>query len=160
MVVSLERLLARAAASRPARVWFSVVSCRSRRRRSVFPAVQRLALLPRPWQDDDYPTWESLEYVACEVGDQRADIDEDVRDVMAEERAVTLRTDPNPDDLDWPDLTPKRWPCVTPPMGTVQRARHRIGALHVSASVGERALDLAEMRACPRAEVTKRCRRS
>jgi len=72
---------------------------------ATVPAVQRLASLPRPWRDDEYPTWESLEYVACQVGDQRADIDGDIRDVVAEERAVTLRTDPNPDDVDWARLT-------------------------------------------------------
>jgi hypothetical protein len=71
---------------------------------ATLPAVQRLASLPRPWKDDDYPGWESLEYLACEVGDQRADIDGDIRDVVAEERRVTLRTDPNPDDLDWARL--------------------------------------------------------
>jgi hypothetical protein len=64
------------------------------------PAVQRLASLLRPWPDDDYPTWESLEYVACMVGDQRADIDGDIRDVVAEERGMTLRMDPDPDDVD------------------------------------------------------------
>lgn len=68
---------------------------------ATVPAVQRLASLPRLWQDDDYPTWESLEYVACEVGDQRADIDGDIRDVVAEERAVTLRPDPSPNDVGW-----------------------------------------------------------
>ncbi|MEV6635831.1 DUF4240 domain-containing protein [Actinoplanes sp. NPDC051470] len=71
---------------------------------ATVPAVQRLASLPRPWQDDDHPTWESLEYVACEVGDQRADIDGDIRDVVTAERAVTLRTDPNPHDGDWARL--------------------------------------------------------
>ena len=71
---------------------------------ATVPAVQRLASLPRPWQDDDYPAWESLEFVACEVGDQRADIDGDIRDVVTEERAVTLRTDPNPNDVDWARL--------------------------------------------------------
>jgi hypothetical protein len=65
------------------------------------PAVQRLAALPRPWSDDDFPAWESLEYVACEVGDQRADIDGDIRDVVTEERAVTLRSDPSPNDVAW-----------------------------------------------------------
>jgi len=71
---------------------------------ATLPAVQRLASLPRPWKDDDFPAWESLEYVACEVGDQRADIDGDIRDVVTEERRVTLRTDPSPDDLGWARL--------------------------------------------------------
>lgn len=65
------------------------------------PEVRRLAALPRPWQDDDYPDWESLEYVACAIGEQRADIDGDVRDVLTEERGVCIRMDPNPDDAEW-----------------------------------------------------------
>jgi hypothetical protein len=71
---------------------------------ATVPAVQRLASLPRPWPDDDYPMWESLEYVACEVGDQRADIDGDIREVVEEERAVTLRMDPHPNDVGWARL--------------------------------------------------------
>jgi Protein of unknown function (DUF4240) len=39
------------------------------------PEVVRLAPLPQPWRDEDYPHWESLEYVACIVGDHRPDID-------------------------------------------------------------------------------------
>ncbi len=63
--------------------------------------VRRLASLPRPWQDADHPDWESLEYVACEIGEQRTDIDGDIRDVVSYERGVRLRMDPNPDDADW-----------------------------------------------------------
>lgn len=43
--------------------------------------------------------------MACEVGDQRADIDGNIRDVVAEERALTLRMDPNPNDVDWARLS-------------------------------------------------------
>ncbi len=70
-------------------------------RLATVPAVRRLAFLPRPWQDDDYPMWESLEYVACAIGEQRADIDGDIRDVLTEERGVRVRMDPNPDDAEW-----------------------------------------------------------
>ncbi|HEY0699994.1 MAG TPA: DUF4240 domain-containing protein [Micromonospora sp.] len=68
---------------------------------ATVPEVRRLASLPTPWQDDDYPDWESLEYVACEIGEQRVDLDGDVRDVLAEERGVRVRMDPNPDDIEW-----------------------------------------------------------
>jgi len=73
---------------------------------AAVPAVQRLASLPRPWQDQDYPLWESLEYVACEIGEQRADIDGDIRDVLTEERGFHPRMDPNPDDVEWRRLNP------------------------------------------------------
>lgn len=69
------------------------------------PEVGRLASLPRPWQNEDYPDWESLEYVAVAVGQQRADIGGDIRDVLTEERGVRVRSDPNPDDLEWFRLT-------------------------------------------------------
>ncbi|GAA2388963.1 DUF4240 domain-containing protein [Dactylosporangium salmoneum] len=69
------------------------------------PEVVRLASLPQPWRDEDYPDWESLEYVACMVGDQRPDIDGDIRDVVTEERHVRLRMDPNPDDSRWARLS-------------------------------------------------------
>jgi hypothetical protein len=68
---------------------------------ATVPQVRRLATLPRPWRDDDYPDWESLEYVACMVGDGRPDIAGDVRDVVGEERGIRLRMDPNPDDVEW-----------------------------------------------------------
>jgi hypothetical protein len=72
---------------------------------AAVPEVCRLAALPQSsWQDDDFPEWESLEYVACKVGDERDDIDGDVRDVVAEERGVRLRSDPNPDDVEWARL--------------------------------------------------------
>jgi len=63
--------------------------------------VRRLAHLPRPWSDDDYPDWQSLEYVACVIGEQRPDINGDIRDVLAEERGVHVRMDPNPFDDEW-----------------------------------------------------------
>ncbi|GAB2621626.1 hypothetical protein Aab01nite_77510 [Paractinoplanes abujensis] len=66
------------------------------------PAVRRLAGLPRPWADDDYPMWESLEYVAVAVGEQRTDIGADVREVGG----FFARQDPNPDDVDWARLSP------------------------------------------------------
>jgi hypothetical protein len=66
---------------------------------ALTPEVRRLATLPRPWQDDDFPEWESLEYVACEIGDRRPDIDGDIRDVVSDERGIPLRMDPNPDDV-------------------------------------------------------------
>ncbi|MEV6602441.1 DUF4240 domain-containing protein [Actinoplanes sp. NPDC051346] len=66
---------------------------------ALLSAVRRLAALPRPWQDNDFPDWESLEYVACEIGEQRPDIDGDVRDVLSDERGIRLRMDPNPDDI-------------------------------------------------------------
>ncbi|WP_433040710.1 DUF4240 domain-containing protein [Dactylosporangium sp. CS-033363] len=69
------------------------------------PEVVRLAAVPHPWDDEDYPEWESLEYVACQVGDGRADIDGDIRDVVAEERHVRLRMDPDPDDAEWAGLS-------------------------------------------------------
>jgi len=65
------------------------------------PEVRRLARLPRPWADEDSPEWESLEYVAVDVGDQRDDIDGDIRDVVSTERGVQLRMDPDPADLEW-----------------------------------------------------------
>jgi hypothetical protein len=72
---------------------------------ALTPEVQALASRPRPWPDDDYPTWESLEYVAVEVGYGRADIEGDIRDVVSDERDVRLRMDPNPDDAEWRRLT-------------------------------------------------------
>jgi hypothetical protein len=64
--------------------------------------------------NDDYPLWESLEYVACEIGEQRADIEGDIRDVLADERGVGVRMDPNPDDVEWARLDsaelPSRYP--------------------------------------------------
>lgn len=69
------------------------------------PEVIRLASLPQPWQNEDYPDWESLEYVACEIGELRPDIDGDIRDVVTEERHVRLRMDPNPDDAQWARLS-------------------------------------------------------
>jgi Protein of unknown function (DUF4240) len=66
--------------------------------------VRRLAALPRPWPEADYPDWESLEYVACEVGEGRSDIDGDIRDVVVEERGIRFRSDPNPDDVQWLSL--------------------------------------------------------
>ena len=71
---------------------------------AAVPEVQRLATLPRPWPDDEYPEWDSLEFIACEIGDQRTDIDGDIRDVVTDERGVHLRMDPNPDDLQWCQL--------------------------------------------------------
>jgi hypothetical protein len=68
---------------------------------ATVPEVHRLAILPKPWRDDDYPDWESLEYVACQVGEERPDIAGDVRDVVNEERGIRLRMDPNPDDVEW-----------------------------------------------------------
>jgi hypothetical protein len=66
------------------------------------PEVRRLAGVPQSaWQDEDWPNWEDLEYVACMIGDDRDDIDGDIRDVVADERGVTLRSDPNPDDAEW-----------------------------------------------------------
>ncbi|MFK3979056.1 DUF4240 domain-containing protein [Micromonospora sp. NPDC050397] len=65
------------------------------------PEVRRIAALPRPWPDDDYPSWESLEYVAWEIGNQRDDIDGDIRDVLTDERGVRPRMDPGPDDIEW-----------------------------------------------------------
>jgi hypothetical protein len=41
---------------------------------ATVPLLQRLATLPKPWQDDDYPRWESLEDVACIVGERRPDV--------------------------------------------------------------------------------------
>src|SRR5690349_10589692 len=69
------------------------------------PEVRRLGSLPRPWQDEDFPEWESLEYVACTVGEHRADVDGDIRYVLTEERNVRLRMDPNPDDVAWTRLS-------------------------------------------------------
>jgi hypothetical protein len=83
------------------------------------PEVRRLAALPRPWSDDDWPDWESLEYLACELGDQRADIDGDIRDVVGDERGVRLRTDPNPDDVE----------SLVHGAGPVSRAYPRLWAL-------------------------------
>ncbi len=81
---------------------------------AAVPEVGRLAALPRPWRDDDYPQWESLEYVACAVGEQRADIDGDIRDVVTQERRGHLRMDPNPDDAEWgalnTDTVARRYP--------------------------------------------------
>ncbi|MBM2614597.1 DUF4240 domain-containing protein [Actinoplanes sp. LDG1-06] len=68
------------------------------------PEVRRLAALPRPWADEDYPMWESLEYVAVGVGEQRPDIGGDVRDLLTEERAFYPRMDPDPDDTEWLNL--------------------------------------------------------
>lgn len=73
---------------------------------AAVPEVRRLAALPRPWPDDAYPDWESLEYVACEIGEQRADFDGDIRDVLSDERGIRLRMDPNPDDTPIPHLSP------------------------------------------------------
>jgi hypothetical protein len=39
---------------------------------AAVPEVGRLAALRRPLPDDEYPEWESLEYRACKIGDQRA----------------------------------------------------------------------------------------
>ncbi|SBT40772.1 DUF4240 domain-containing protein [Micromonospora auratinigra] len=72
---------------------------------ATVPRVRRLASLPTPWCDDDYPDWESLEYVACTVGDDRGDIAGDVRDVVSEERGVRLRFDPDPEDVEWRRLS-------------------------------------------------------
>jgi hypothetical protein len=71
---------------------------------AAVPEVQRLAALPRPWSDDDFPMWESLEYIACDIGERRADIDGDIRDVLTEERGVRVRMDPNPYDTQWARL--------------------------------------------------------
>lgn len=73
---------------------------------AAVPEVRRLAALPRPWPDDDLPDWESLEYVACEIGDQRTDIDGDIRDVLTEERWIDVRMDPHPVDAEWAELDP------------------------------------------------------
>lgn len=80
------------------------------------PEVRRLADLPRPWDDEDFPEWESLEYVAVDVGDQRNDIDGDIRDVVSGERGVHLRRDPDPANLEWriddaelPQRYPRLW---------------------------------------------------
>jgi hypothetical protein len=73
--------------------------------------VRRLATLPRPWQDDDFPDWESLEYVACEIGEQRPDIDGDIRDVLSDERNILLRMNPSPNDNPLtPVAVPGRYP--------------------------------------------------
>jgi hypothetical protein len=68
---------------------------------AAVPEVRTMASTPRPWQNDDYPDWESLEYVACTVGEHRLDIDGDIRDVVTRERGVRLRSDPNPNDTEW-----------------------------------------------------------
>jgi hypothetical protein len=60
------------------------------------PEVRRLASLPRPWQDEDFPEWESLEYVACAVGERRPDIDGDIRDVVTEEAQRPATHGPQP----------------------------------------------------------------
>jgi hypothetical protein len=77
---------------------------------ATVPAVQRLASLPQPWEDDDYPTSESLEYVACEVGDQPANIDGHIRDVVTEERGVTC-SHPKPNDVDHARLAAESVAC-------------------------------------------------
>lgn len=94
------------------------------------PEVHRLASLPKPWQDDDYPDWESLEYVACEVSEARSDIAGDVRDVVSEERGVQLRFDPNPDDVEWLHLD----------SAEVARRYPRLWALFSEGRTGELAL--------------------
>lgn len=70
------------------------------------PEVRRLAGLAEVTRNEDLPDWETLEYVASHVGDERTDIDldGDVREVVSDERGVRLRYDPNPDDLEWADL--------------------------------------------------------
>ncbi|MET3425292.1 hypothetical protein BJ973_004504 [Actinoplanes tereljensis] len=83
------------------------------------PAIQSLASIPQPWPDDDYPTWESLEYVACEVGEQRPDIDGDIRDVVTDERHVTLRSDPSPTDVEWARLNPEELALRYPRLWTL-----------------------------------------
>ncbi|SNS64211.1 Protein of unknown function [Asanoa hainanensis] len=81
---------------------------------AAHPAVQRLAALPQPWADDDYPEWETLEYVAVNVGNERPDVDGDVRDVLTEERGIHLRFDPHPVDVEWrqPDMA-RAYPRMT-----------------------------------------------
>ena len=71
---------------------------------ATVPRVRELANRPRPWRDEDFPLWESLEYVACQVGEDRRDIEGDIRDVVSEERAIRFRSDPNPDDVEWKRL--------------------------------------------------------
>ena len=65
---------------------------------ALVPEVIRLSALPRPWPDEAFPDWESLEYVAGQVGEQRPDIEGDIRDVLTDERGVHLRMDPSPND--------------------------------------------------------------
>lgn len=66
------------------------------------PEVQRLADPPGWWaDDDDWPEWEALEYVAVEAGERRDDIDDDVRDLLTEERGIEVRYDPEPADEEW-----------------------------------------------------------
>jgi hypothetical protein len=81
------------------------------------PEVRRLARLPQPWDDEDFPEWESLEYVAVEVGDQRAGIDGDIRDVVAAERGIPLRMDPDPHDREWRRLDPAQPWAKSDPAG-------------------------------------------
>lgn len=72
------------------------------------PEVRRLAGLADVRGNDDLPDWETLEYVAPNLGDERADIDGDIRDIVADERMVRLRYDPDPDDLEWAGLDAAR----------------------------------------------------
>ncbi|GAA4252400.1 DUF4240 domain-containing protein [Dactylosporangium darangshiense] len=69
------------------------------------PAVQRLAGLAwDDWEDADFPEWETLEYVAVDIGEDREDVADDARTVLEDERGVRVRYDPSPDDLEWRDL--------------------------------------------------------
>jgi hypothetical protein len=87
------------------------------------PAVRRLATLPRPWPDDAYPGWESLEYLACTIGDRRPDIDGDIRDVVSDERGVRLRMDPSPTDVGLePTAVAQRYPRLWALFGERWRA--------------------------------------
>ncbi|MFC7484944.1 hypothetical protein ACFQX7_39715 [Luedemannella flava] len=73
-----------------------------------------LASRPRPWADEDFPDWETLEYVALKVGEHRNDVEGDIRDVLSEERGVRVRSDPDPADIEWRHLkgaeTSRRYP--------------------------------------------------
>ncbi|MEV6924968.1 DUF4240 domain-containing protein [Dactylosporangium sp. NPDC051485] len=69
---------------------------------AAVPAVRRLAAIPYADRTDaDLPMWQELEGVAVEIGFDRPDLDGDVRDILFEERAVLVRSGPNPDDLAW-----------------------------------------------------------
>jgi hypothetical protein len=78
------------------------------------PEVRRLAGLAEITRDEDLAEWETLEYLAPRVGDERGDFDGDLRDVVSEERGVRLRYDPNPDDVEWAGLDTARLALAYP----------------------------------------------